>query len=233
MSSTGFPFLKSGYTVYANHLCPFSMHVRRALKAVGATHQTVEIDLSNKPSWYSQVNPKLLVPALRTPDGTVVTESMGIIEHVVGAFPSSKLIPEDPAQRTRLYDFINIIDSRFRPSVYKSLMASDPDAQKASIDLALSAVREASKALEDQWALPGSNGGPFWLDARFGFAEIVLSSSVSVLGVLRHYRGVEIPDTQAYAAFLCWYSAFKSDPLFTEFEPDFEEQVVTFKKIVA
>ncbi|KAJ2651814.1 hypothetical protein GGH99_007626, partial [Coemansia sp. RSA 1285] len=132
------------------------------------------------------------------------------------------LIPEDPAQRTRLYDFINIVDSRFRPSVYKILMASDPDAQKASIDLALSAVREASKALEDQWALPGSNGGPFWLDARFG-----------VLGVLRHYRGVEIPDTQAYAAFIRWCSAFKSDPLFTEFEPDFEEQIVAFKKIVA
>ncbi|KAJ2525209.1 hypothetical protein GGI11_000243 [Coemansia sp. RSA 2049] len=95
-------------------------------------------------------------------------------------------------------------------------MASDPDAQKASIDLALSAVREASKALEDQWALPGSNGGPF-----------------CVLGVLRHYRGVEIPDTQAYAAFIRWCSAFKSDPLFTEFEPDFEEQIVAFKKIVA
>ncbi|KAJ2762274.1 hypothetical protein H4S06_000750 [Coemansia sp. BCRC 34490] len=112
-------------------------------------------------------------------------------------------------------------------------MTSDPDAQKVSIDFALSAVREASKALEDQRALPGSNGGPFWLGARFGFAEIVLSSSVSVLGVLRHYRGVEIPDTQAYVAFLRWCSAFKSDPLFTESESDFEEQIVAFKKIVA
>ncbi|KAJ2658248.1 hypothetical protein IWW48_004104 [Coemansia sp. RSA 1200] len=200
MSSTAFPFLKSGYTVYASHLCPSSVRVRRALKAVGATYQT------------------LLVPALRTLDGTVMTESVEIIEHVVGAFPSSKLIPEDPAKRARLYDFIKIVGSRFRPSIYKSLMASNP---------------EPAGRLRTSGNSPVVTGGPFWLDTRFGFAEIVLSPSVSVFGVLRHYRGVEIPDTQTYAAFPRWYNAFKSDPLFTEFEPDFEEQIVAFEKIVS
>lgn len=43
-------------------------------------HRTVHIDLSNKPSWYSQVNHKGLVPAVEY-EGQVHTESIDICRY--------------------------------------------------------------------------------------------------------------------------------------------------------
>ncbi|KAJ1883837.1 hypothetical protein LPJ81_007197, partial [Coemansia sp. IMI 209127] len=67
----------------------------------------------------------------------------------------------------------------------------------------------------------------------FGFAEIATVSFINLLVVLRHYRGVEVPDTKEYSALLRWREAFTKDPLFTEVNVDPAILIPVYKKYAA
>ncbi|KAJ1899203.1 hypothetical protein LPJ81_004188, partial [Coemansia sp. IMI 209127] len=196
MSDTIVPYEKNGYTLYSFTKCPFAQRALRAFKAAGVAHRVVEIDLENKPSWYGQVNPQLKVPALRTPDGTILIESLVIAEFVADAFPEANLLPSGAIERAQLRLFIETFNSRYIPFIYKTLTATSVDEQKAHTETLLAGLREVSKELEKQWERPSGKGGPFWAGGKFGFAEIATVSFINLLVVLRHYRGVEVPDTK-------------------------------------
>ncbi|KAJ2654750.1 hypothetical protein IWW48_005919 [Coemansia sp. RSA 1200] len=232
MSSTAIPYEKDGYTLYSNHLCPYAQRALRAFKAAGVPHKVVEIDLNNKPAWYAQVNPQLKVPALRIPDGTILIESLVIAEYVAEEFPSAGLLPNSALERAQLRLFIEIFSSRFNPFIYRILGTNDADEQKKHAETLLSGIRAVSKELQEQWERPSGQGGPFWTNGKFGFAEIALVSLVNLLTVVDHYRGVKVPETQDYAAFNRWRDAFTKDPLFTEFNPSHDVLFSAYKKFV-
>jgi maleylacetoacetate isomerase len=51
---------------------------------------------------YLTVNPQGLVPALATDDGTVLTQSLAIIEYLDETHPTPPLLPATPAERARV-----------------------------------------------------------------------------------------------------------------------------------
>ena len=68
----------------------------------GVDFQPVQIDLSNKPSWYSRrVNSTGLVPALCT-CGRVITESIDICRWVDSNLEGPSLVPKDAARRRHM-----------------------------------------------------------------------------------------------------------------------------------
>ena len=60
----------------------------------GVEFQPVQIDLSQKPSYFSRVSSSGLVPAVAY-KGSVITESLDICRWVDKAFQGPALIPED------------------------------------------------------------------------------------------------------------------------------------------
>ncbi|KAJ2242306.1 hypothetical protein GGI13_007012, partial [Coemansia sp. RSA 455] len=76
-------------------------------------------------------------------------------------------------------------------------------------------------------------GGPFWYGDKFGFAEIALVSFVGLLAVPHHYRGVVVPETEEYAAFNKWKTAFSKHPGFTDVKPEDALLIENYKKFVA
>ncbi|KAJ2013317.1 Glutathione S-transferase omega-1, partial [Coemansia sp. S680] len=76
MSATTYPFKENAYTLYSYALCPYAQRAVRAFNIAKVPYVVEEIDLKNKPDWYHLVNPQLKVPALRTPDGTILIESL-------------------------------------------------------------------------------------------------------------------------------------------------------------
>ncbi|KAJ2556254.1 hypothetical protein EV175_002082 [Coemansia sp. RSA 1933] len=233
MSDATVPYEKDGYTLYSNARCPFAQRALRAFKASGVAHKVVEIDLQNKPSWYGKVNPQLKVPALRTPDGTILIESLVIAEFVADKFPEANLLPSDATERAQLRLFIELFGSRFNSFIYSTLRASTAEDRKEQAEKLLSGAREASEELEKQWERPSGKGGPFWSNGKFAYAEIVLASFINMLVVLRHYRGLEIPDTREYQAFNRWRKALINDPLFIEVNPDVDGLIEVYKKFAA
>lgn len=51
---------------------------------------------------YRAKNPQGLIPALELDDGTVLTQSLGIIDYLDQVFPSPRLIPADPVRAAKV-----------------------------------------------------------------------------------------------------------------------------------
>ena len=82
-----------------------SYRVRAALNLKGVAYQTVPVDLTigaqNAPD-YASLNPGQGVPTLVLDDGTVLTQSIAILDWLEESFPKPPLLPSDPVARARV-----------------------------------------------------------------------------------------------------------------------------------
>lgn len=84
------------YTLYGSNGSG-SFVVEAALVKAGARYEPVTIDIEKgdqeKPS-FTSINPMKQVPALKLPDGTLMTESVAMVIHFADAFPAKGLAPK-------------------------------------------------------------------------------------------------------------------------------------------
>ena len=76
--------------LYSYRRCPYAMRARMALKLAGIDVEIREISLRDKPAHMLQVSPKGTVPVLVLADGTVIEQSLEIMQwalkqHALGA----------------------------------------------------------------------------------------------------------------------------------------------------
>ena len=83
--------------LYDAATCPFCARVRIVLAEKGLDHETVEVDLRDRPAWMYDLNPTGKVPVLD--DGFVLPESAVIMEYLEERHPEPPLLPADPAAR--------------------------------------------------------------------------------------------------------------------------------------
>lgn len=100
--------------LYSMRFCPFAHRVHLALNAKNVPYHVVYINLSEKPEWYTKVNPNGKVPALQLlnePDQPFLTESLLICEYLDEKYPGVTLYPKDPLAKVQAKLFIE----RFNP----------------------------------------------------------------------------------------------------------------------
>src|SRR4051794_41905874 len=80
-----------------------AFRVRIALNLKGLTVEHVPVHLvrnggEQKHKPFRLLNPQMLVPALELDDGSVLTQSLAIIEYLETVWPHPRVIPADPIQ---------------------------------------------------------------------------------------------------------------------------------------
>ncbi|MGZ3184880.1 MAG: maleylacetoacetate isomerase [Telluria sp.] len=93
--------------------------VRIALALKGLSYEKTDVHLlrdggEQHGSAYRAINPQGLVPALEI-DGTVLTQSMAIIEYLDERFPTRPLLPRDPLARARVRAMALMIGADIHP----------------------------------------------------------------------------------------------------------------------
>lgn len=81
-----------------------SYRVRIALNLKGLSYETVPVDLvagEQRSQGYAALNPGQGVPTLVLDDGTVLTQSLAIIDYLDVTVPDPALLPTDPVGRAR------------------------------------------------------------------------------------------------------------------------------------
>ena len=73
-SSSGLPIL------YSFRRCPYAMRARLALRYAGIQVVLREVALRDKPQALRDISPKATVPVLQLPDGSVLDQSLTIME---------------------------------------------------------------------------------------------------------------------------------------------------------
>lgn len=94
--------------------CPFAHRVHLILNAKNLPYHAVYINLTEKPEWYSKVNPNGKVPALQLvnePNEPFLVESLMICEYLDEKYPDVKVYPRDPLEKAETKIWID----RFAP----------------------------------------------------------------------------------------------------------------------
>lgn len=144
-------------TLYDAPRCPYCARTRIVLAEKDVPHETVTIDLGNRPAWLLEHNPPHgRVPVLEE-DGWVLPESAVIDEYLEERFPEPPLMPSDPAARAAARFVVFRFDDLGTP--YYAFRREEPGAA-TRLDESLQALDEFLE------------GTPYLTGDAFGLADI-------------------------------------------------------------
>ena len=124
--------------------CPYCARVRIVLAEKGVDHESVVIDLQDRPDWLYELNPAGRVPVIEE-DGWALPESAVINEFLEERHPDPPLLPADLAARAAARLRIFRYDDFTRP--YYALRREEPGAEAefaealAALDATLTELR--------------------------------------------------------------------------------------------
>ncbi|MGA0606099.1 glutathione binding-like protein [Phenylobacterium sp. VNQ135] len=145
---------------------------------------------------YRAVNPKGLVPAIRTPDGEVLTENAAVLQYIADAYPEAGLAPQG-FERYRLQQWLNFISSELHKFVFTPLLSPKFD------DAAKAVAREAGA---ERFAhLDAHLAGREWILDRFSVADAYLAA------VLNWAQAVRF-DLDEYPAVIAYRDRLRARP---------------------
>lgn len=138
--------------------CPYAARVRIVLAEKGIDVDVVEIDLSDRPDWLYEKNPKGRVPVIEE-DDRPLAESTVLMEFLEERYPEPALLPPGPADRAAVRLLVFRADDLTDP--YYALRRGE-DGAREQFDAALGRLD----------ALLGKQ--PYLSGAEYGLADIAL-----------------------------------------------------------
>lgn len=193
-----------------------SWRVRIALGLKGLSAQMVSHHLrkgEQRASDFLGLNPQGLVPALVLDDGTVLTQSLAMIEYLDEVHPEPALLPKDPVRRAKVRAFAEAIACDLHPvqnlKVLQALRAGgfSEDAMNAW------ARQVNAEGLDACEKLLADEQGPFCFGATPTLADICL---VPQLGNARRFGA----DVSGWTKLLRAEAACRELPAFQAATPD-------------
>ena len=161
---------------------------------------------------YLALNPQGLLPALELADGTVLTQSVAIVEWLDETVPAPPLLPADPVQRARVRAFVLVLAADTHPLQNLGVLARLRAKGWAENEVQAWAAGANRAGLDACAALLADMPGPFCFGTRPGLADICL---VPQLGNARRF-GV---DVSAYPRLLAREAACMALPAFADAVP--------------
>ena len=156
--------------LYSFRRCPYAMRARLAIAASGRRCELREVVLRDKPAELLAASPKATVPVLVLPDGTVLEESLDIMQWALGrSDPQQWLSPPTGTLEDMLAliarcdgDFKHHLDRYKYASRYEGAKAGDHREQAAAFLRELEArLTTASHLFGDRSALADIAVAPF------------------------------------------------------------------------
>lgn len=100
--------------LYSYRRCPYAMRARMAIWAANIQVEVREISLREKPAHLLQISPKGTVPVLQLPDGTVLEQSLDIMQWALAQSDPQGWLNADPEAVNAL---ITINDGDFKKAL--------------------------------------------------------------------------------------------------------------------
>ncbi|MBT4964127.1 MAG: glutathione S-transferase [Francisellaceae bacterium] len=136
-------------TLYSFRRCPYAMRARFTLFALDIPFTIIEVDLKNKPAKLLELSAKGTVPVLVLENGTVIDESLDIVNWAINERPGivSNTIGEC---KIWLNNFIPVLNRYKYPNKYNNTTGAEQDACR-------SMLKNLDETLEETNFLTGDN----------------------------------------------------------------------------
>jgi glutathione S-transferase len=188
--------------------------------------ELVEIDLQNKPAWFSTVSSYGKVPALQHGQERVV-ESAIVNEYIDEVFPEPALLPKEPGARAAARIWIDYANTRFVPA-WGALLRGNTEAERES---ARAGLLESLEYLETQALHKLSGAGPYWFGEQLGLVDLTFYPWFERWSALEHYRGA-LPLAK-FERLQRWRAALSARPSVKDIVNRTEYYVERFAKFAA
>ncbi len=196
-----------------------SVRVRVALNIKGLAYDYVAHHLrrgEQRGEAYRAINRQMLVPSLVLADGTVLTQSLAIMEYLDETHPEPPLLPVEPVARARVRAIAQMITCEIHP-LNNLRVLNELRSRFGAGDEAVNAwfrhwVAETFAPLEEMLAADPATG-TFCQGDRPGMADICLFAQVL------NNRRFEV-DMKRYPTISRLYDACASDPAFVQAMPE-------------
>lgn len=164
------------YTLYWSHNSASAV-AHYCLEEAGAKYETVLVDMdtqAHKQADYLKINPAGKLPAMKLPDGSVISECAAMSLLIADRHPQSGLAPAvDDAKRGAFLMWLYFLNNTLQPAMlryyYPDRIAADPGA--------ISSVQaKAQEEVADLWARVEAHlagNGPFLLGNTFSAADLL------------------------------------------------------------
>ena len=209
-------------TLVSHLLCPYVQRAAIALAEKGVAFDRVDIDLANKPGWFTAISPLGKVPLLQVsvPEGRIaIFESAAILEYLEETQPAP-LHPADPLERARHRGWIEFASAQLA-NIARLYNASATDAFEAEH----SALRLSFERLEQE--LGDRPHGPLVVNERMSLVDAVYAPVFRYFDVFETRAG--LATLAGLPRIAAWRSALAARPSVRDaVSPDYPERLADF-----
>ena len=164
------------YILYG-HRRSGSLAVETALAEIGVRYEFRDVDLevmAQRDEGYISINPQQKVPALITPSGETLTESVAILLTLNERHPEAELLPKDTTERAQALRWLMFIATEIYPVVeindYPERFSPTKESAADVRDIARSIWRNRWLLVEHEIA-----GTPYFLRSGFYLPDIYIA----------------------------------------------------------
>lgn len=194
--------------LYTFRRCPYAMRARLAIVAAGLKVEVRELVLRAKPAHMLEISPKGTVPVLWLQDGTVIDESLDVMQWAVNqSFPADWLVL-NAEQQQQCDEWIALLDGEFKRNLDRYKYSHRYHTETYTCDPL--EHRAACEKILVQWNAVLEQQGPFLFGSQPSFADY------AILPFVRQFRIADeewFDTVPGYAALKSWVTAFLQSPL--------------------
>lgn len=191
--------------LYSFAACPYAQRTHITLLEKQLDFAIIEIDLFNRPAWFSTISPYGKVPVLRHA-GVTVHESSIINQYLDEAFPQPALMPGSPALRAQARIWMDYCETRFLPALHK-LMSEVDDAAKRAINN--EKLSEVLRHIEHE-GLRKTGPGPWFFGPQFSLVDVQFAPFLERFDMYVRLAGATLPTD--CTRLLDWHAALQERP---------------------
>jgi glutathione S-transferase len=196
--------------LYSSPNSPFGSRITIATRAKGISIEGLPLPAGGlKSAEYLAVNPIAKIPVLLTEVGTVIPESMAILDYLEDRFPTPSLRPRDPDQRARMNVAIHVMDTYVMASVIRTFPQLNPETRDQRIvDMELARWNHGLDVLAHFMATPLPEA-----EAGLSLADCALSTALHLNTRIARMLGVKEDPMTRHPVLLDFYSRINAHPI--------------------
>ena len=195
--------------VYHIPVCPFSQRLEILLSLRGQTSavdfRVVDITVPRPADLLRKTRGSTTLPALETPDGRIIKESLVILRYLDETLAGTPLRREDPVEHA-IESMLIAKEGGLTSAGYLFLMNQDEEKRATKLETLLAQFRALDDFLVEH--CPDSR----FLFDRFGLAEAVFAPIFQRFWFLDYYEGFSLPDEAGYRRVKAWLEACRDHP---------------------
>jgi glutathione S-transferase len=199
--------------LYSLDLSPFAARCRLQIHAKGLDVPLLEPPGGLSSDEYKRTNPTGKVPALELDDGTVIPESLAILEYLEDVHPEPSLRPGDPALRARMRAIEQLVELYIVPHLVALFGQVDPKQRDAEL------VKEKIAAMAPFYdvldRMLGETPGPLAVGEELSLADCALFPIFFFATRLHPLLGDESPVAR-HRHLASWWESVQKHPAVQE-----------------